>query len=1823
MPFNRTPLSIKQFATALLLFAGAYATATDISTTPLSTYAVTSAKDVKPNVMFVLDDSGSMDWDYMPDWANDNSPPDYRFNNRSFNGLAYNPAVTYTPPVSVNSAGVANTTSYLNMTGAGSTTGGSNWSAVKNDAYGVQSTSTTNLTPSATQAPYFYTTVPGEYCSSTSLRNCISATAPTTVGGVTYNFPAMLRWCTTSGLTTCKAGYDSGTYANPRMPSPRTATITVASGTFNVTGLTVGSGGLQIMSASSGSSSGSTLAQNIANQINACTYGIPTGSNCTTVGFTATSNNSTVTITAPSATSATPVLTPSNAGTAAGAFSIGSVPGENLRTTITPSVTTYNYSGTTRTDCSISGSNTTCTYAQEMTNYANWWTYYRTRMQMMKTAASNAFSTLDTTADRAIPQSKYRVGFMSINNNTGSDFVNLGEFTGIQMGTWYSKLTKAKPNNSTPLRTALSKVGRLYGGKFNGLTLNGTTVTEPLQYSCQRNYTILSTDGFWNEAEPGGYKLDGRTAVGNQDGGLSAPYGDGGTSSTQIRTSTLQISTAPLINQISTSKLQIAKAPTINQSSTSTLQISTAPVTNQQSTLNLQTSKATITNQRNTGTLQTRTRANSNATWGQWSNVANNISCTANGTTVDCQYSWTGFSNTGSNGSNSCTEILPSTGPTYTVRTARQCQQTTIWSSFTNTNNTCTVDTSTNCQYESSWSAFSNTGSNGSNSCTELPPSTSSPYTVTTARKCQQTVGTFSSFQNTNSTCTPDIGTQCQYSAWSTFANTGNNGTNTCTKTPQSTTAPFTVTTATDCKTISGSFPPNPTYADATGTCTPDSTTLCQYTAWSSFVNTASSGSASCSKVDQSGAAPYTVLNAARCQTAPGTFSTPVNASADCTTSTTTRCTYSAWTAWADGACTAAAQSTGPTFTQKIAAQCQAGTSSGGTSNTLADVAAYYYNTDLRTATPANTADTTGTCTSPAGDDLCANNISSSGRDVATTQHMTTYTLGLGAQGKMIYAPEKDKDYWKDTSGDFYAIANGKTTAGVDNSICSWQTSGTCYWPTPAPDSNANIDDLWHAAVNGHGTYFSASDAPSLADSLTGALGEIVKTPRAGTAAAAASSNPNVTTTDNFVFSSSYTSYKWIGELIRQEITASGTLNPQNWSARILLDCATTSWTPGKSYKIGNAFKNSGTCYSVKADYTAGNTFDYTSTGVDLLNTTIVNADEYPAPVNGITPSKVPLVPKTDRTIFTNAGSALIDFNWGTLGSMQSSFTETYLTPLLSQFCNSGSTCLSAGDRTSASGKNLVDFVRGVRTNESGYYRSRESVLGDIVSSEAKYVKAPLPNYADTGFSKYKSDQGARAGTVYVGANDGMLHAFDGTTGQENWAFIPSTVVPNLYQLADKNYDTHHQYFVDGSPEVGDVYGPCRPATKKKPNPCTGSEWRTILVSGLNRGGSSYFALDITDPTDPIFLWELTNASIPSMGYSYGNPKITKLKNGTWVVLLTSGYNAPDSKGYLYIRNALDGTAVQSITSVPSSLAGTLQTNTAGDLTHINARALSPDTDNTAIAAYGGDTQGNLWRFDINGDIGASGYDAHKLIILKDSAGKLQPITARPEVATVNGLTMVYVGTGVYLGVNDIGSKDPQSFYGVIDRGDATTLISPRDSNSKFVKQVLTDTTCPAGSTFCTVGQVVRTSTSDSVDWTFNNGWYIDFLGSGERSVTDPSLALGTLLFTTILPSLATTSGPVCGDTTGTAAGGSFLYALDYKNGGAVKGSKEVSGVSLGSIIATRPVPIELSDGTIVTITRGTPPEGKDVETTINKPTINNNSGTGVRRVSWRELTTQ
>ena len=213
----------------------------------------------------------------------------------------------------------------------------------------------------------------------------------------------------------------------------------------------------------------------------------------------------------------------------------------------------------------------------------------------------------------------------------------------------------------------------------------------------------------------------------------------------------------------------------------------------------------------------------------------------------------------------------------------------------------------------------------------------------------------------------------------------------------------------------------------------------------------------------------------------------------------------------------------------------------------------------------------------------------------------------------------------------------------------------------------------------------------------------------------------------------------------------------------------------------------------------------------------------------------------------------------------------------------------------------------------------------------------------------------------------------------------------------------------------------------------------------------------------------------------------------------------------------------------------------------------------------------------------------------------------------------MYVGTGRFLGLSDISDTSQQSFYGVVDRLNTATFANPRSTGSNFVQQTLTSGQCPPGAplSVCSPTQTVLTSTANSVNWSTQNGWYIDFVNSGERSFTDPSLELGTVLFTTIVPSVA--SEDPC------AAPGnaySYIYALNYLTGGAIANSLNVSGQSLGAGVATRPVMIELADGTVRSLTRISNGQQTSSDPLVKNVNVSVGSN-GLRRVSWRELTTQ
>jgi type IV pilus assembly protein PilY1 len=423
----------------------------------------------------------------------------------------------------------------------------------------------------------------------------------------------------------------------------------------------------------------------------------------------------------------------------------------------------------------------------------------------------------------------------------------------------------------------------------------------------------------------------------------------------------------------------------------------------------------------------------------------------------------------------------------------------------------------------------------------------------------------------------------------------------------------------------------------------------------------------------------------------------------------------------------------------------------------------------------------------------------------------------------------------------------------------------------------------------------------------------------------------------------------------------------------------------------------------------------------------------------------------------------------------------------------------SVNQRTQATAASLVNYLRGQSQNE-GYlagtsgklYRTRSAALGDIVGSKSQYVAAPYRDYLDAGYASFKAAQSARTPMVYVGGNDGMLHAFYApaatatgatlaTAGTEAWAYIPTIVIDNLSKLADINYKSNHRFFVDGTPLVSDVK-------------FSDGEWHTILVGGLNKGGKGFYALDVTDPAAPVSLWEFDSSNCSpggcSVGYSFGVPVIGKLANGTWAVFLTSGYNNSTGQATLFVLNAQSGASIKSMN------AGSGSASDPSGLAKISAWSNYPGVDDTVQNVYGGDLQGNIWRFDVNSD---SATTAVLLGVAKDSAGARQSITTAPEVGLVKGKRYVFVGTGRLLGVGDLDRTQTQSVYGLYD-----SLVTT--DNTTALRSVLKGLRTTSDYTIeCSPDSA--TSCKDVNE----KGYVIDLVGANEQIILPLTLIGSTL----------------------------------------------------------------------------------------------------------------
>ncbi len=468
----------------------------------------------------------------------------------------------------------------------------------------------------------------------------------------------------------------------------------------------------------------------------------------------------------------------------------------------------------------------------------------------------------------------------------------------------------------------------------------------------------------------------------------------------------------------------------------------------------------------------------------------------------------------------------------------------------------------------------------------------------------------------------------------------------------------------------------------------------------------------------------------------------------------------------------------------------------------------------------------------------------------------------------------------------------------------------------------------------------------------------------------------------------------------------------------------------------------------------------------------------------------------------------------------------------------------SSGNST-ADETNYLNYLRGDQSNEvdsvvSGSiqaFRNRKLLLGDIVDAGLTPVSTPQQTFSEAnnpGYAAFKAlwtTTTPRPTMVYAGANDGMLHAFNGVTGIEQFAYVPSALflgpngtpqVDGLAELGDPNY-VHHNY-VDATPAAFDV-------DMNHTLGATGApDWHTMLIGGLGKGGKSFYALDVTDPSPTTMtseavvasdvLWEFTD---PTMGYSYGTPVVVKTVKYGWVVILTSGYDNADGFGYLYIVNPKTGALLEAPIKTPSPSIGLTQ-----------ASAFVKDfSDETADSVYVGDLNGQMWRFDLTGT--PSSYPQPVLLAtVTDGSGVPQPISTAPliEIHPVTRQRYVLFGTGVLLAVTDVPSTQMQSFYAILD-GTA--------SGFNVVGTPITR----ANLTAVTNAQLGGTTSSPPVPNMLpagSKGWYTDLgidsaSGVAWRVVLNPQAFNGIVTFAT---SLTTATDPC------SPQGSSRVYAVDY-----------------------------------------------------------------------------
>lgn len=767
--------------------------------------------------------------------------------------------------------------------------------------------------------------------------------------------------------------------------------------------------------------------------------------------------------------------------------------------------------------------------------------------------------------------------------------------------------------------------------------------------------------------------------------------------------------------------------------------------------------------------------------------------------------------------------------------------------------------------------------------------------------------------------------------------------------------------------------------------------------------------------------------------------------------------------------------------------------------SSLANIAFHYWANDLRTDLPDKvnaylpdkTIGITGSAAASIDPPIQNTEIYfNPANDPASWQHVVEFMVTLGVSGNLQYVDDPD--------------------CGVPNSeMCQLRrglnnSTGVTGWPRPINNNPAAIDDTWHAAVNSRGSYFSASNPGDLVSHLNQIINNVLAR---GASSTPVSVSLPILTGGNSGYSAGYDSTDWSGSLRRDTIDPNTAVSLGSiWDAGCLLtggtfDAALAKCTPPSGAPWAPGFPSS---------------------------------------------ARDPLA---SRFIVTSLGLA------GTGKQFSYSLLDT-ATQQWSMRQKAGATgpCDSTAAHavncdTAAVGLARVNYIRGIRTAETGAapnFRKRSSVLGSIINGAPVYVSSPRGGYhdifpdlspeqnavtsnaaTDQSYARYQNTQFQRTPMVYVGSDDGMLHAFNAASGYEQWAYIPNTLIQNLRLAKSTNTTAGLTPGVDSAPREADVF-------ISNADGSSGA-WRTYLVGSLRLGGRGVYALDVTSPlatseagaAASLPQWEFNSGpvlstagdpecaagstSCSSLGYTYDSANVVRLKyqnsisKNSWVALVSSGYFPSRPEDAATATDASEPAAARTSLMVVDMKTGKLirelrtslapQTRPTGFKTYGLSTPMVYDlnSDEVGDLAYAGDLAGNLWRFDMQ-DTDPANWKVDLMFTTYGNGGATnvgdQPIVFNPTALRdpTTRKQIIVVGTGKYLGRDDRTSSIPaQAYYGVRDYGTASAFY-PLKVN-QLVTQNLSQTTTP---------DAVRSIT----------GWT---LPTGSLPATTPFMRLGAL----------------------------------------------------------------------------------------------------------------